>query len=102
MPVGLLAAKVNIGSNGVSAEARRSLQQELSKAPLVKSNKPVRKKHDREALQGTDCKQCKKFYDAVAVEDADGVRLPQCQHVNEVSRHWFKYLPLATPLGFGI
>ncbi|CAM6124092.1 unnamed protein product [Calypogeia fissa] len=94
----LPTTKCNIASSGDSHAARRSQLPEHSKVPLVKSNLPVRKKRDREELKGIDCHQCKQFYDAIAAEDAEGVQgvLP-CHHVNEVSRHHFKYLPPSTP-----
>eukprot|EP01018_Ginkgo_biloba_P032913 Gb_33421 [translate_table: standard] len=61
---------------------------------------PVRKKADREALKGVECKQCKKFYDAVLAEDAEGVSTIRCEHHDEVSRHRYRYVPPATPEGF--
>ncbi|CAM6105689.1 unnamed protein product [Calypogeia fissa] len=97
----LPTTKCNIASNGDSHAAKRSQLPEHSKVPLVKSNLPVRKKRDREELKGIECHQCKQFYDAIAAKDVEGVQgvLP-CYHVNEVSRHRFKYLPPSTPEGF--
>ncbi|XP_075494130.1 protein gamma response 1 [Primulina tabacum] len=65
---------------------------------------PARKKSDRENLKGMECKQCKKFYDAVlpnGEEIADGSRKNmRCEHHNEVSRHRYRYAPPLTPEGF--
>ncbi|KZV18925.1 protein gamma response 1 [Dorcoceras hygrometricum] len=65
---------------------------------------PVRKKSDRESLKGVECKQCKKFYDAVlpcGEENADGNRKNiRCEHHNEVSRHRYRFAPPLTPEGF--
>ncbi|KAG6420220.1 hypothetical protein SASPL_116740 [Salvia splendens] len=59
---------------------------------------PVRKKSDRENLKGFECKQCKKFYDAVLPgTDKESSR---CEHHNGVSRHRYKYAPPSTPEGF--
>ncbi|KAJ7550317.1 hypothetical protein O6H91_07G094600 [Diphasiastrum complanatum] len=60
----------------------------------------VRKKSERESLQGVECKQCKKFYDAVLAEDAQGVMTSRCEHHDGVSRHRYRYVPPATPDGF--
>ncbi|KAK4591822.1 hypothetical protein RGQ29_016321 [Quercus rubra] len=53
---------------------------------------PVRKKADRENLKGIECKQCKKFYDAVLPNDGgrDTNGNQQnlcCEHHDGVSRH---------------
>ncbi|XP_021912710.1 protein gamma response 1 isoform X1 [Carica papaya] len=66
---------------------------------------PVRKKAEREILKGIDCKQCKKFYDAVlpnnASKDNDGNKQNiRCEHHDGVSRHRYKYIPPMTPEGF--
>lgn len=66
----------------------------------------VRKKAERENLKGVECKQCKKFYDAVLPDnngttDADGNRTNfRCEHHDGVSRHRYKYAPPLTPEGF--
>ncbi|PKI47400.1 protein gamma response 1 [Punica granatum] len=65
----------------------------------------VRKKAEREALKGVECKQCKKFYDAVLPDNGNGdtggnntnIR---CEHHDGVSRHRYKYVPPLTPEGF--
>ncbi|KAK4411038.1 protein gamma response 1 [Sesamum angolense] len=63
-----------------------------------------RKKSERESLKGVECKQCKKFYDAVlpgagnnSNNDKQNIR---CEHHNGVSRHRYKYAPPLTPEGF--
>jgi hypothetical protein len=66
---------------------------------------PVRKKADRENLKGVECKQCKKFYDAVLPDgrvngngmDSTSMR---CEHHDGVSRHRYRYAPPSTPDGF--
>ncbi|KAL0379900.1 UNVERIFIED_CONTAM: protein gamma response 1 [Sesamum angustifolium] len=64
----------------------------------------VRKKSEREGLKGVECKQCKKFYDAVlpgagnnSNNDKQNIR---CEHHNGVSRHRYRYAPPLTPEGF--
>ncbi|MQL90376.1 hypothetical protein Taro_022968 [Colocasia esculenta] len=62
---------------------------------------PVRKKVDRENLKGVECKQCKKFYDAVLPDDRG--KDPgefRCEHHEGVSRHRYRYFPPMTPEGF--
>ncbi|CAK9154890.1 unnamed protein product [Ilex paraguariensis] len=65
---------------------------------------PVRKKSDRENLKGIECKQCKKFYDAVLPDggkDIDGNKQNlRCEHHDGVSRHRYRYAPPLTPEGF--
>ncbi|KAL9247083.1 hypothetical protein vseg_020551 [Gypsophila vaccaria] len=66
---------------------------------------PVRKKSERENLEGIECKQCKKFYDAVLgdAEGKDGQVGKQnlrCEHHVGVSRHRYRYAPPMTPEGF--
>ncbi|PIA48520.1 hypothetical protein AQUCO_01400835v1 [Aquilegia coerulea] len=65
---------------------------------------PVRKKSDRENLKGFECKQCKKFYDAVIPDkgknDDNNNTNFRCEHHEGVSRHRFKYVPPSTPEGF--
>ncbi|CAN0877865.1 Protein gamma response 1 [Linum grandiflorum] len=61
----------------------------------------VRKKAERENLKGVECKQCKKFYDAVL--DGGGNNNNQnlrCEHHEGVSRHRYRYAPPSTPEGF--
>lgn len=69
---------------------------------------PVRKKAERENLKGVECKQCKKFYDAVLPKDGEGKEQCtdgigtslKCEHHEGVSRHRYRYAPPMTPEGF--
>ncbi|PON52833.1 Protein gamma response [Parasponia andersonii] len=66
---------------------------------------PVRKKAERENLKGVECKQCKKFYDAVLCADegknSDNTKHNlRCEHHDGVSRHRYRYVPPMTPEGF--
>lgn len=66
---------------------------------------PVRKKAERENLKGVECKQCKKFYDAVLCNGEDnntsnGDHNIRCEHHDGVSRHRYRYVPPMTPEGF--
>ncbi|KAF3781844.1 gamma response 1 protein [Nymphaea thermarum] len=62
---------------------------------------PVRRKGDREFLKGFECKQCKKFYDALQQDGGiDSSNKIQCEHHDGVSRHRYRYLPPSTPDGF--
>lgn len=70
-----------------------------------KYRESVRKKADRENLKGVECKQCKKFYDAVlpgghANGDGAGSTSLRCEHHDGVSRHRYRYAPPLTPEGF--
>ena len=83
----------------------------------------VRQKEDRAKLQGFECEDCKRFYDALERWGAVAIGgLPECQHHNgavgiqgqrqagvehtrvelrgEVSRHRYLYEPPLTPNGF--
>ncbi|KAF9665738.1 hypothetical protein SADUNF_Sadunf16G0155000 [Salix dunnii] len=53
---------------------------------------PVRKKAERKNLKGVECKQCKKFYDAVLPNNGgDGNKQNvRCEHHDGVSRHRYK------------
>lgn len=66
---------------------------------------PVRKKADRQNLKGMECKQCKKFYDAVLPDDGNEETngdkpCLRCEHHDGVSRHRYRYVPPMTPEGF--
>lgn len=66
---------------------------------------PVRKKADREKLKGIECKQCKKFYDAVLPNDGGrdtngNLQNFHCEHHDGVSGHRYRYVPPLTPEGF--
>ncbi|KAF4403622.1 hypothetical protein G4B88_002475 [Cannabis sativa] len=57
-----------------------------------------------ENLKGVECKQCKKFYDAVLCNDkSDNANHNfRCEHHDGVSRHRYKYVPPMTLKDFGI
>ena len=61
---------------------------------------PVRKKAERENLKGIECKQCKKFYDAVLPDGGGKDVNSRCEHHDGVSRHRYRYAPPLTPEGF--
>ncbi|KAL8495968.1 hypothetical protein ACS0TY_019909 [Phlomoides rotata] len=65
---------------------------------------PVRKKSERENLKGVECKQCKKFYDAVLPSEGKNAdtdkKSNRCEHHDGVSRHRYRYAPPSTPEGF--
>lgn len=63
---------------------------------------PVRKKAERENLEGVECMQCKKFYDAVLPADDNNPndKIRRCEHHDGVSRHRYRYAPPLTPEGF--
>ena len=67
--------------------------------PPFKFVEPIRKKAERENLQGATCQICQKFYDAVLEGDAKSTVEFRCNHVDN-SRHRFRYVPLETPQGF--
>ncbi|KAJ7982186.1 protein gamma response 1 [Quillaja saponaria] len=65
----------------------------------------VRKKAERENMKGIECKQCKKFYDAVLPVDQGkspdiSEQSFRCEHHDGVSRHRYRYVPPLTPEGF--
>lgn len=84
--------------------------QKLHKSPpktgtsAFKYVEPVRKKSERESLKGVECKQCKKFYDAVlpgAGKNPDtDKQIIRCEHHDGVSRHRYRHAPPSTPEGF--
>ncbi|KAJ6385342.1 hypothetical protein OIU77_028505 [Salix suchowensis] len=88
----------------------RSLGEQLMPVPTggkrgFKYVEPVRKKAERQNLKGVECKQCKKFYDAVLPNNggksADGYKQNvRCEHHDGVSRHRYRYVPPMTPEGF--
>ncbi|KAL8228052.1 hypothetical protein R6Q57_015636 [Mikania cordata] len=62
---------------------------------------PVRKKAERANLKGVECKQCKKFYDAVLPDDGNNNKQNlRCEHHEGVSRHRYRFAPPSTPEGF--
>lgn len=90
--------------------AEPSHQKQPATAPktgtrVFKYAESVRTKSERENLKGIECKQCKKFYDAVLPKDGvkgiDGNdRNFRCEHHEGVSRHRYRYVPPMTPEGF--
>ncbi|KAL2930368.1 Protein gamma response 1 [Bienertia sinuspersici] len=88
-----------------SGPKRQQLQAVRSGPKGFKYVEPVRKKAERDNLNGVECKQCKKFYDAVLPEDGakngqvDKQNL-RCEHHDGVSRHRYRYVPPMTPEGF--
>ncbi|KZV48731.1 protein gamma response 1 [Dorcoceras hygrometricum] len=91
---------MNIGSG--------SRKQEVPPPNAVTSGfkyvKPVRRKSERESLKGVECRQCKKFYDAVRPEASENPNSNKqrirCEHHEGVSRHRYLYGPPSTPDGF--
>ncbi|KAK1424895.1 hypothetical protein QVD17_20236 [Tagetes erecta] len=62
---------------------------------------PVRKKAERANLKGVECKQCKKFYDAVLPDgNNNNNQNLRCEHHEGVSRHRYRFAPPSTPEGF--
>ncbi|XP_027339127.1 protein gamma response 1 [Abrus precatorius] len=90
--------------------ARSSPQKKQSSITVVNKRsfkyvELVRKKAERENLKGVECKQCRKFYDAVLPnadgKDADSSKHNfRCEHHDGVSRHRYRYVPPLTPEGF--
>ncbi|XP_006657131.2 protein gamma response 1 [Oryza brachyantha] len=99
---------VNIATQGLKNMPVPKQQSTISIHPSSKGFKytePVRKKADRENLKGVECKQCKKFYDAVLPDgraNGDGANSTsmRCEHHDGVSRHRYRYAPPLTPEGF--
>uniref|UniRef100_J3MFT9 DNA endonuclease activator Ctp1 C-terminal domain-containing protein n=1 Tax=Oryza brachyantha TaxID=4533 RepID=J3MFT9_ORYBR len=90
---------------GKKDEVVRRLEREIAEIKGFKYTEPVRKKADREDLKGVECKQCKKFYDAVLPDgraNGDGANSTsmRCEHQDGVSRHRYRYAPPLTPEGF--
>ncbi|XP_019054308.1 PREDICTED: protein gamma response 1 isoform X2 [Nelumbo nucifera] len=88
------------------APRRRKISIARTELKSVKYVEPARKKAERENLKGIECKQCKKFYDAVlpddrgAYNDNNNKHNFRCEHHDGVSRHRYRYLPPMTPEGF--
>ncbi|XP_047319457.1 protein gamma response 1 [Impatiens glandulifera] len=85
-------------------EEHEKKREPIPKPPLPQKDfkfvEPVRKKADRENLKGIECKQCKKFYDAVLNGDENNKQELRCEHHDGVSRHRYRYAPPLTPEGF--
>ncbi|RDX85152.1 Protein gamma response 1, partial [Mucuna pruriens] len=94
--------------NAKSSPPKKQKQSSITVAGGKRSFKyvePVRKKAERENLKGVECKQCRKFYDAVLPnadgKDADSSKQNfRCEHLDGVSRHRYRYVPPMTPEGF--
>jgi len=89
----------------MSAPKQQSTIQVQPPKKDFKYRESVRKKADRENLKGVECKQCKKFYDAVLPDgrangDGAGSTSLRCEHHDGVSRHRYRYAPPLTPEGF--
>ncbi|KAK1662340.1 hypothetical protein QYE76_050499 [Lolium multiflorum] len=99
---------INIATRGLNNIPVPKQRSTISIHPPNKGFKytePVRKKADRENLKGVECKQCKKFYDAVLPDGRVNVngtdsRSMRCEHHDGVSRHRYRYAPPSTPEGF--
>lgn len=91
--------------NAKSSPPKKQSSITVASKKSFKYIEPVRKKADRENLKGVDCKQCRKFYEAV-LPNADGKdpdsnkQNSRCEHHDGVSRHRYKYVPPLTPEGF--
>ncbi|XP_023638001.1 protein gamma response 1 isoform X1 [Capsella rubella] len=87
--------------NPKPSPSRQRIQVAESSKKSFKHVESVRKKAERENLKGMECKQCKKFYDAVHPEnDGNGNKSLRCEHHEGVSRHRYRYAPPMTPEGF--
>ncbi|XP_062178543.1 protein gamma response 1-like [Phragmites australis] len=102
---------MNIANQGLKNIPNMLVPKQQNKISIQPSKKDfkyresVRKKADRENLKGVECKQCKKFYDAVLPDgrvNGDGVGSTslKCEHHDGVSRHRYRYAPPLTPEGF--
>lgn len=96
-----------IGSNDGSKDLVGNLSHQKQQRPVSSSGDrsfkfvaPARRKDEREHLKGIECRQCKKFFDALSDrETKDGVML-HCEHHDGISRHRYRYIPPLTPEGF--
>lgn len=95
-----LEVNLNSSDDDVQKSKRQQKQQPESSSKGYKYVEPVRKKADRDNLKGVECKQCKKFYDAVLPDDGSSDKNLRCEHHEGVSRHRYKYIPPMTPEGF--
>ncbi|KAL6873368.1 hypothetical protein ACP4OV_013450 [Aristida adscensionis] len=102
---------INVATQGLNNMPNMPIPKEQNKITIhpakkdFKYRESVRKKADRENLKGVECKQCKKFYDAVLPDgrvNGDGVDSTtiRCEHHEGVSRHRYRYAPPMTPEGF--
>ncbi|XP_010503928.1 PREDICTED: protein gamma response 1-like isoform X1 [Camelina sativa] len=87
--------------NPKPSPSRQRIQVAETSKKSFKHVESVRKKAERENLKGVECKQCKKFYDAVHPEnDGNSNKSLRCEHHEGVSRHRYRYAPPMTPEGF--
>ncbi|KAL0725830.1 hypothetical protein Bca4012_040429 [Brassica carinata] len=86
--------------NPKPSPSRQRIQVAETSKKSFKHVESVRKKAERENLKGIECKQCKKFYDAVHPENEGNGKSLRCEHHEGVSRHRYKYAPPMTPEGF--
>ncbi|CAN7057836.1 unnamed protein product [Brassica rapa subsp. trilocularis] len=86
--------------NPKQSPSRQRIQVAETSRKSFKHVESVRKKAERENLKGIECKQCKKFYDAVHPENEGNGKSLRCEHHEGVSRHRYKYAPPMTPEGF--
>ncbi|KAF8107423.1 hypothetical protein N665_0122s0062 [Sinapis alba] len=86
--------------NPKPSPSRQRIQVAETSKKGFKHVESVRKKAERENLKGIECKQCKKFYDAVHPENEGNGKSLRCEHHEGVSRHRYKYAPPMTPEGF--
>ncbi|XP_065871663.1 protein gamma response 1 [Euphorbia lathyris] len=90
--------------NSVAGPENQQMLLPMAGQKEFKYVEPVRKKTERENLKGVECKQCKKFYDAVHSNEGNDVddakQNFRCEHHDGVSRHRYKYVPPMTPEGF--
>ncbi|KAH7544777.1 hypothetical protein FEM48_Zijuj01G0022200 [Ziziphus jujuba var. spinosa] len=108
LPIPVLNETKFDNSDEETQDVNADLKTEKCKMPVQMGEKigfkyvePVRKKAERESLKGVECKQCKKFYDAVLCNDEDkNNHNIRCEHHEGVSRHRYRYVPPMTPEGF--
>ncbi|KAG7565373.1 DNA endonuclease Ctp1 C-terminal [Arabidopsis suecica] len=87
--------------NPKPSPSRQRIQVAETSKKSFKHVESVRKKAERENLKGIECKQCKKFYDAVHPEnEGNSNKSLRCEHHEGVSRHRYRYAPPMTPEGF--
>ncbi|KAK9125396.1 hypothetical protein Scep_014242 [Stephania cephalantha] len=92
--------------NGESVPQQQQISITKPEGKGFKYIETAKKKADRENLKGFECRQCKKFYDAVLPHEKNGVDNNngntnfRCEHHDGVSRHRYRYAPPMTPEGF--
>ncbi|KAJ1409750.1 hypothetical protein SESBI_22571 [Sesbania bispinosa] len=86
--------------NAKSSPQKKQSSVTVANKRSFKYIEPVRKKAERENLKGVECKQCRKFYDAVLPNAESNKQNFRCEHLDGVSRHRYRYVPPMTPEGF--